>query len=338
VRYLTGFTGTNGLALVGARGLDLRVFVTDFRYVTQAAAQVAGFERHAASTELLDALPGLLSPTRLGRRPLRVGFDDAHLSVRRHARLAGSLPEGVELVGAGGIVERMREVKAPVELERIRAAAALADEVLGRALDRPLSGRTERELALDLEYELRHAGAQAPSFPSIVASAEHSALPHAEPRDVEIARDTLVTIDMGAELDGYCSDCTRTVATGDPGSEARDVYGLVLRAQRAALEAVRPGPTGRELDAVARGFIEAAGHGERFGHGLGHGVGMEVHEGPRLSRLRAGSPLAAGNVVTIEPGVYLPERFGVRIEDLVAVTPDGHELLTHVPKELREVE
>jgi Xaa-Pro aminopeptidase len=338
VRYLTGFTGSNGLALVGSSDLELRVFVTDFRYLTQAAGQVEpGFERRSASTELLDALPGLLSPARLGRRPLRVGFDDAHLSVKQHERLAGSLPEGVDLVPAAGMVERMREVKAPVELERIRAAAALADEVLERALEGRLSGRTERELALSLEYELRREGAHAPSFPSIVASGEHSALPHAEPRDVEIARGVLVTIDMGAELDGYCSDCTRAVATGDPGAQAREVYELVLRAQLAGLEALRPGPSGRDVDAVARAVIEDAGHGEHFGHGLGHGVGMEVHEGPRLSRLRAGSALAAGNVVTVEPGVYLPGRFGVRIEDLVAVTEDGREVLTRVPKELREV-
>ena len=338
MRYLTAFTGSNGLAVVGSGDLELRTFVTDFRYLTQAAAQVdASFERHSASTELLDALPRLLSPPRLGRQGLRVGFDDAHLSVKQHERLAGSLPEGVELVEAGGMVERMREVKAPGELQRIGAATALADAVLERALDGRLSGRSEREVALSLEYELRREGAQAPSFPSIVASGEHSALPHAEPRDVEIAPGVLVTIDMGAELDGYCSDCTRTVATGDPGAEAREVYELVLRAQRAGLEAVGPGPTGRDVDAVAREVIEDAGHGEHFGHGLGHGVGLEVHEGPRLSRQRAGSALAPGNVVTVEPGVYLPGRFGVRIEDLVAVTEDGREVLTRLPKELRRV-
>ncbi len=185
---------------------------------------------------------------------------------------------------------------------------------------------------------MRRLGAEGPSFPSIVASGAHGALPHAEPRDEPIAPDTLVTIDWGALLDGYCSDCTRTYATGEKVSErAREIYELVLRAQLEALGAVRAGPNGRELDAVARGVIEAAGHGEHFGHGLGHGVGMEIHEGPRLSRTAGEEPLQAGNVVTVEPGVYLPGDFGVRIEDLVLVGEDGHEVLTGLDKELTVV-
>jgi Xaa-Pro aminopeptidase len=175
------------------------------------------------------------------------------------------------------------------------------------------------------------------SFAPIVASAEHSALPHASPRDVPIAAGTLVTIDWGAQLDGYASDCTRTFATGelDPRDEA--VYSLVLEAQEAALAAVRPGAGGREVDAVARDIITAAGHGEHFGHGLGHGVGTEVHEGPRLSQ-RSDATLAPGHVVTVEPGVYVPNAVGVRIEDLVVVTEDGREILTSLPKGLQVVQ
>jgi len=183
---------------------------------------------------------------------------------------------------------------------------------------------------------MRLRGASGPSFPSIVASAEHGALPHAQPRDVEIARDTLVTIDIGAVLDGYCSDCTRTWATGSVPDPLAEAYALVLRAQVTALDAVRPGPTGRELDSIARDLITAAGHGEHFGHGLGHGVGLVTHEAPRLAQT-AEARLVAGHVVTVEPGVYLPGVGGVRIEDLVVVTEDGRDVLSSTTKELLTV-
>jgi Xaa-Pro aminopeptidase len=194
-------------------------------------------------------------------------------------------------------------------------------------------GRTEREVALDLEQEMRRAGAVGPSFPSIVAAGAHGALPHAVPRDQPIPAGTLVVIDWGAILDGYCSDCTRTVATGPIDDEAIEAYELVRRAQQTGLEAVTEGARCAAVDAAAREVIEAAGLGERFGHSLGHGVGLEVHEGPTLSK-RSESDLAVGNVVSVEPGVYLPGRFGIRIEDLVAVTADGADVFTRLPKEL----
>jgi Xaa-Pro aminopeptidase len=190
-------------------------------------------------------------------------------------------------------------------------------------------------VAIDLELGMRRLGAESASFPPIVAAGAHGALPHAEPRREPIPRDVLVTIDWGALLDGYCSDCTRTYATGEGiSAEAREVYALVRRAQEQGAAAVRAGPTGREVDAVAREVIERAGQGEHFGHGLGHGVGMEVHERPRLSRSNGDTPLRAGNVVTAEPGVYLPGRMGVRIEDLLVVTDDGHEVLTGLTRDL----
>ena len=185
---------------------------------------------------------------------------------------------------AGGAIEALRAVKDADELEAIRAAARLADDALTEVLGRGLVGRTEREVALDLEFTMRRMGAQAASFPPIVAAGEHGALPHATPRDVAIPAGTLCVVDWGAQLDGYASDCTRTYATGEIDGRDGQVYALVLQAQEAALEAVRPGPTGREVDAVARAIIDAAGHAEHFGHGLGHGVGLEVHEGPRLSK------------------------------------------------------
>jgi Xaa-Pro aminopeptidase len=329
VRWLTGFTGTNAAAVVGAAQ---RRFVTDFRYLMQAADQIdADWEREISSDLLKRVADGLPAG------PLRLGFDDAHLTVKQHAQLAELVGEEVELVAAGGILEKLRAVKDAAEIDAIRAAARLADAAFEEVLGGGIVGRTERDVALDLEIAMRRRGAQAASFPPIVAAADHGARPHAEPRDVPIPTCTLVVVDWGAQLDGYASDCTRTVATGELDPRDRAVYDLVLRAQEASLEAVRPGPTGREVDAIARAIIDDAGHAEHFGHGLGHGVGLEVHEGPRLSKLGK-DPLVAGNIVTVEPGVYVPGAVGVRIEDLVAVTADGHEVLSGLPKALRTVE
>ena len=328
LRYVTGFTGSSGMAVVGR---DLRRFITDFRYVEQAAGEVEGFDREQAP-QVFDGALAEGWPD----GSLRLGFDDQDVSVRRHARLRELLPERVELVPAGGVVEALRAVKDAEEISRIAAAAQLADEVYGMLREQGLVGRTERDVAFALETEMRRRGAE-PSFESIVASAERGALPHAVPADVPIPRGTLVTLDIGARLGGYCSDCTRTWATGELPDDLAEAYELVRRAQAEALAAVRPGPEGREVDAVARDIIEAAGHGEHFGHGLGHGVGLEVHEGPRLSRTGE-APLVAGNVVTVEPGVYLPGRGGVRIEDLVVVTEDGHTVLSLTTKDLITVD
>lgn len=343
VRYLTGFTGSNGIALVAADERRRHLFLTDFRYATQSAEQVsAEFERVIAQADLIQAVEGVLDAEldrqRTAGRRWRLGFEDGALTVKQHTRLGELLGERWELVECGGVVEQLREVKDDTEIARIRSAAKLADEALGGLLEAGIVGSTEREVAIELELRMRRLGASAASFPSIVASGAHGALPHAEPRDVPIPRGVLVTIDWGCVLDGYCSDCTRTYATGAVSDEAAAVYELVRRAQQAALQALRPGPTGQEIDAVARETIEQAGHGEHFGHGLGHGVGLEVHEGPRLSRTAGEQTLRAGNVVTVEPGVYLPGRLGVRIEDLVALTADGHEVLTSLPKELTTVD
>jgi Xaa-Pro aminopeptidase len=265
----------------------------------------------------------------------RIGFEDAHLSVRQLARLEAATEAGVELVPAGDLVEQLRAVKEPGELERIAAAAELADEVYRWAVERGLAGRAERDVAHACEARLRELGAQ-PSFPPIVAAGANGAVPHAEPGDREIGAGEMVVFDMGALLDGYCSDCTRTYATGEVSEDAREVYELVLRAQVAALEAIRAGVAGKEADAVPREMIAEGGHGDHFGHGTGHGVGLEVHEGPRLGTTSE-DHLAENNVVTVEPGVYMPGRFGVRIEDLVVVTAGGHRNLSGLPKELQVV-
>ena len=328
LRWLTGFTGSNGAAVVGP---GVRRFLTDFRYLVQSREQLDGAWGDAEiATDLWERVAE-------GGLPARVGFADDHLTVKQHDRLRGLVGEEVELVAAGGLVEELRLVKSADEVDAVRGAARVADEAFTEVvLERGIVGRTEREVALDLEFAMRRRGADRASFPPIVAAGPHGALPHAEPRDVAIPADTLVVIDWGAQKDGYASDCTRTVATGEVDPRDREVYELVLRAQREALAAVRPGPTGREVDAVARGIIDAAGHAEHFGHGLGHGVGLEVHEGPRLSK-QGETALAAGQIVTVEPGVYVPDRIGVRIEDLVVITGDGNEVLSSIAKDLTVV-
>jgi len=325
VRWLTGFGGTNGACVCGP---ETRLLLTDFRYTERAEAEVDGWEVVTVRDDWLGGIAERLAG--------RTGFEDDHTSVRLVERLRGKLAEGVELVGAGGTVERLRRVKDEAELAAIAAAAELADDVWRWTLERGLAGRGEREVARAAEARIRELGGD-PSFPAIVAAGPDGALPHAEPGERQIGRGELVVFDMGAKLDGYCSDGTRTFATGEPGERAREVYELVREAQAAALDAARAGVGGEALDAVARERIAAGGHGERFGHGLGHGVGLEVHEAPRVSP-RSEDVLEAGEVVTIEPGVYLPGELGVRIEDLVVVEADGCRNLSGLDKQLQLVD
>jgi Xaa-Pro aminopeptidase len=325
VRYLTGFGGTNGACICGA---ETRVFLTDFRYTERAAEEVEGWEIVTVESDWLAGIAERLHG--------RVGFEDDHMSVRVLNKLEEKLGEGAEAVPAGGAVEELRRVKDTGELASIAAAAELADDVWRWSLERGLAGHSEREVARAAEARMYELGA-APSFPTIVAAGPNGALPHAEPGDREIGPGELVVFDMGAKLDGYCSDGTRTFATGEPGELAREVYEVVCRAQAAALDAVVAGAAGEAVDAVARETIEEAGHGERFGHGLGHGVGLEVHEAPRVSQ-RSEDVLEAAEVMTIEPGIYLPGKLGVRIEDLVVVTEEGHRNLSGLSKQLQLVE
>ena len=326
IRWLTGFTGTSGLAIVGS---GRREFLTDFRYTERAAAEVADeFEKITVEGRLLPELAKRLSG--------RVGFDDAATSVQSLTKLQDALgANGAELVPAGGLVERLRRNKDEGEVAAIAEAARLADEVFEWTAERGLAGRSEREVALAAEARMRELGAE-PSFRAIVASGPNGALPHAEPSAREIAAGELVVIDMGAKLDGYCSDGTRTFASGEIGDEERAVYELVQASQAAALDAVRAGVAAAEADAVSRRPIEAGGHGDHYGHGLGHGVGLEVHEAPRLGKTSE-DELAAGDDVTVEPGVNVPGRFGLRIEDLVVVGDDGIRNLSGTSKELRVV-
>jgi Xaa-Pro aminopeptidase len=334
VRYLTGFSGTNGIAVIGE---GVRVFGTDFRYYERVRPELTQYDVRRAQAEILEIPAKVVEEGRAEGRKLRLGFDDAHLTVRAHKRLAELVDDAAELVPAGGLVERLRAVKDSDEVALMRRAAAIAAELYEWLVsDYRLAGHTERQIALSLEVRAKEMGADGLSFPPIIAAGANGALPHAEPGDVEIPRDSLVIVDLGCVVDGYCSDCTRTFATGSLDEEATSVYRLVQEAQEAALAEVRAGVECREVDAVARRMIEEAGYGEQFGHGLGHGVGLEVHEEPRLTP-RAEGELVSGNAVTVEPGVYLPGRFGVRIEDLVVVTDDGCEILTPTSKDFLTV-
>ncbi|HWC47436.1 MAG TPA: Xaa-Pro peptidase family protein [Solirubrobacterales bacterium] len=325
IRYLTGFTGTNGACVCGP---GIRLFFTDFRYTERAEAEVEGWEIHTIANDWLGGIAEHLQG--------RVGFEDDHISVRLLEKLKEKLADGVEMVPAGGRIEELRRVKDEGELTLIEEAAKLADEALRWSTEQGLAGKTEREVARAFEAKIRELGGD-PSFPAIVAAGPNGALPHAEPGERTIGRGELVVFDMGAAIDGYCSDGTRTFATGDPGEAAIEVYEVVREAQQASLDAINAGVKGEDVDQVARKVIDAAGHGDRFGHGLGHGVGLELHEAPRLS-LRSDDVLAPGEVVTVEPGIYLPGKLGVRIEDLVVVTEDGLENLSSLPKDLQVIE
>ncbi len=325
VRYLTGFTGTNGAAICGP---GIRIFLTDFRYTERAAAEVSDWECVTLSGDWLGGIGERLAG--------KTGFEDDHVSVRSLTKLEEKLPDGVEAVPAGGLVEALRRVKDAEELEAIAEASKLADAALKATVEDGFVGKTERAVASAFEARVRAAGAE-PSFDTIVAAGPNGAQPHAEPGPRVIGKGELIVFDMGAKLEGYCSDGTRTYATGDPGEEGRRVYETVLAAQEAALAAIRPGEKGEDVDTAARKVIEDAGHGEHFGHGLGHGVGLDIHEGPRLS-LRSDDVLARNEVVTVEPGIYLAGDLGVRIEDLVVVTDEGLRNLSGLPKALDYVE
>lgn len=328
LRYLTGYVGSNGLAVIGP---STRVFATDFRYVTQMAQQVdSSFDRRELPRNLPAAVEQVLPPGEV-----RLGFETS-MPVRIHSRLREVLPDRIELVPVDGLIEQLRAVKEPAEIERIRAASALADRAFEQLLEQGLLGRTERDAALALELAIRKLGAERVSFEPIVAAGPNAAMAHAVPSDAEIGTGQLVLIDWGAQLDGYCSDCTRTLAAGEPGDDAAEIYELVLRAQQAGLGAIRAEAGARDVDSAAREVIDGAGYGERFGHALGHGVGLDIHEAPRLGPA-AEEDLVAGNVVTVEPGIYIPDRLGVRIEDLVVVSDEGCEILTSVSKDLTVV-
>ncbi|MBA3476159.1 MAG: aminopeptidase P family protein [Actinobacteria bacterium] len=323
VRYLTGLASSNAAVLVDPGG-DAILF-TDFRYAENARAlEGVRFEQTAR------AVIGDLS-TRLAGRT--VGIEAHVLTVASHEQLREG---GVETISRTGLVERLRTIKEPEEIASLREAASISDKVFAALAEEQFTGRTELELAWRIRELFHEHGSSEPSFDSIVAAAENGASPHAGVRDVTIPQNTLVTIDAGGRVDGYPSDCTRTFATGDLPDELARAYEVCLEAQLAGLDAYGPGASGRDVDAAARDVIAAAGWGKEFGHGLGHGIGLEVHEAPAV-RAESTDTLEAGNVVSCEPGIYLPGVGGVRIEDMVLITDGGSERLTQAGKELTTV-
>ncbi len=329
VRYLTGFTGSAATLVVGREGL---VFVTDGRYATQAGEQLgnagvgARIEVGLTQAEQLALLAQAAAPYR------RLGLEAHGITWAEQRRLAAQLP-AVELVPTEGLVEALRAVKDPGEVARIRAACAIGDDALAELLPTLADQPSEADFAVALEHAMRRRGASAMSFDPIVASGPNAAKPHARPTGRHVQPGELVVLDFGCVVDGYCSDITRTVAVGDPGAEGRRLWDLVAASQQAGRDAVHAGAACADVDRACREVIDAAGLGEAFVHGTGHGVGLEIHEAPRVARTSPGT-LEARTVVTVEPGVYLPGVGGVRIEDTVVVTEDGAVPLTEAPKSL----
>lgn len=324
IRYLTGFTGSDGALVLGK---DHGFFLTDSRYTSQAEAEVAGFP----TVEYKGKLEGIASTLeRIAAR--KTGFEAEHTTVSFFKSLSAAMPD-MDLVPLGAELDELRLCKDAGEVAALEKSAAIASAALLGILDKVRPGAIERDVALALEFAMKQAGADEKAFDFIVASGVRGALPHGRASSKIIAAGELVTIDFGACFDGYNSDETVTVAVGSADARQREIYSIVKDAHDKAVEAVKPGVALKELDGIARGYIDAKGYGRYFGHGLGHGVGLDVHEKPTVS-FRGEGVVEEGMVITIEPGIYIPEWGGVRIEDTVLVTADGCTTLTKVPKDL----
>jgi Xaa-Pro aminopeptidase len=323
VSYLTGLTSSNSALLVEPDASA--TLFADFRYAARARA-VQGVTFVETPRNLLVSVAEHVA----GRR---IAFEEANLPYVGFRLLQEA---GVDAIPTAGLVESLRAVKDDAEQASMRRAGALSDEIFEALSKERFTGRTERELARWVERSFHEAGAEALSFPAVVAAGETATSPHAVPGDEPIAKGVLVIVDAGCVVDGYCSDCTRTFAVGPISERLAELYALCLEAQLAGLAAVGPGVAGRDADAASRAPVEAAGLGEAYGHGLGHGVGIQIHEAPAL-RPESTDVLGPGNVFSVEPGIYVPGTGGVRIEDLVAVTDDGTERLTRFTKELLTV-
>jgi Xaa-Pro aminopeptidase len=328
IRYLCGFTGSAGFLLVEESG---SVFLSDVRYDTQAHEEVEGAKIVIPRNSVIEGIGEFLARRR--RKRSTIGIEAEHITIAERRRLSKALPSGVSLRDAPPMVERMRMVKDLDELQKIRAAVRLGAKLFDRALEVIRPGTTEVRVAAEMELAARHAGAEEMSFPTIIASGSRSALPHGRASDRAIAPGGFVVCDFGVILSGYCSDQTRTVWVGSVPKDARQAYEAVREAQLAAIAAVKPGVTTGEIDAAARKLLQKAGFGRYFTHSTGHGVGLEIHEAPRVAAAQ-NEILQPGMVITIEPGVYFPGKWGVRIEDMVAVTPGGCEVLTPTSKDL----
>jgi Xaa-Pro aminopeptidase len=327
VTYLTGFTGDDSYLLVGA---GAEVMLSDPRYTQQLGEECPGLDLaiRRPSATIISLVESVVKQAHVAR----LAVEAASMTLHTHDRIAAALPH-VILIPMNGLVERQREIKDKEEVDAIREAIRLSEQAFGviRAALRP--EQTEREIAFELEHQIRRFGGAGCCFPPIVAVGARAALPHAVPTRQQVGAGDWLLMDWGATAGLYCSDLTRILVTGRISPKLERIYGVVLRAQEQAIASIRPGVLMSAVDATARRVIANAGYGKQFGHGLGHGFGLEIHEAPRLAA-QHDRPLKAGMVVTVEPGIYLPQWGGVRIEDDILVTRDGHEVLSLLPKEL----
>ncbi|MBX9972991.1 Xaa-Pro peptidase family protein [Cytobacillus firmus] len=323
-RYMTGFTGSAGVVLISA---DKALFITDFRYTEQAAKQCEGYEivKHTG------AIPEEVAKQAEQLGIKKLGFEENHLTFSSYKAYEKAVNS--ELVPVSDTIEKLRLIKTDSEIKIIKVAADIADAAFKHILDVIRPGITELEVSNELEFFMRKAGAVSSSFDIIVASGYRSALPHGVASDKVIEKGDFVTLDFGAYYKGYVSDITRTVAVGEPEDKLKEIYTIVQEAQERGMEGIKPGMSGKEADALTRDYISGKGYGEYFGHSTGHGIGLEVHEGPALS-FKSDVILEPGMVVTVEPGIYIPGLGGVRIEDDTVITKDHNETLTHSTKEL----
>ncbi len=325
-RFLSGFTGSSGVCLISR---DQALLATDFRYYTQVEQECRDFELAQVGYDFLGQLPGLLSKLKVKR----VGFEKRHITVADFEAYKNAAPD-VEWVPTENLVEDLRAVKSVAEIETLRHAVKVTDLAFARALQTLKPGITEKFFQWAIRRAMFEIDGREPSFDIIVAAGLNGAKPHAHPSDAPIPRGVPIVIDMGALVNGYHADMTRTIVMGEPDDKFCKIYDIVLRAQKTALSGIRPGPNGREIDALARDLITQAGYGDHFGHGLGHGVGLNIHEAPSFSVRATDAPIKKNMVITVEPGIYLPDWGGIRIEDLVVVTETGCEILTETPKDM----
>jgi Xaa-Pro aminopeptidase len=323
-RYISNFTGSAGVVLISN---DKALFITDFRYVEQASKQCEGFEVVQHTGSIIEEVA--TQAKKLGINKL--GFEQDHVSFASY-RSYETAVEG-ELVPVSGLIEKLRLIKTASEIKILKEAADIADAAFKHILDFIAPGKTELEVSNELEFFMRKAGATSSSFDIIVASGYRSALPHGVASDKLIETGDFVTLDFGAYYKGFISDITRTVAVGQPSAKLKEIYDIVLEAQLRGMAGIKPGMTGKQADALTRDYITEKGYGEYFGHSTGHGIGLEVHEGPSLSA-KSDIVLEPGMIVTVEPGIYIPGIGGVRIEDDTQITETGNETLTHSTKEL----
>jgi len=329
VRYLSGYTGTNGLVLISPNG---SIFLTDFRYKEQSREQVKYLKTVIAERDLIQTLPtlSLFKPKRL-----KLGFESNHLSCGTYRNLKALLPDCL-LVPTENLIESVSVKKDQIEIDKIRKAVKITDQVFFEILDFIKPKVKEQDIAAEIEYRFKRYGSTTPLYETIVASGKRSALPHGRASGKKIEKGDLVTLDMGAVYEGYTADLTRTVVVGKANKRQKNLYNIVLKAQREALGRIKPKMRACDLDKVARGVIKRAGYGKYFGHGLGHGIGLVIHDNPAINA-RNEQLLQPGMIITIEPGIYIPNWGGVRIEDDVLVTKKGCEILTKAEKSLIEL-